>query len=67
MVESSIKSKELVLEQSSQIVIDRMKFLDKQLEHQQNMQLIPNQMQAQPIQVNQDNNSEAVEVKLIEE
>jgi len=67
MVESSIKSKELVLEQSSQIVLDRMKFLDKQLEHQQNMQLIPNQMQTQPIQLNQDNNSDAVETKLIEE
>ncbi len=42
MVESSIKSKEQVLEQSSQIVLDRMKFLDKQLEYQQNMQLTSN-------------------------
>jgi len=37
MVESSIKSKEQVLEQSAQIVSDRMKFLDKQLENQQDM------------------------------
>jgi hypothetical protein len=67
MVESAIKSKEQVLEQSSQIVLDRMKFLDKQLEHQQAMQLIPNQMQAQPIQLNQDSNTDVVETKLIEE
>jgi len=45
MVESTIKSKDLVLEQSAQIVLDRMNFLDKQLEHQQAMQFLPNQRQ----------------------
>lgn len=63
MVESAVKSKEQVLEQSSQIVLDRMNFLDKQLEHQQNMQLIPNQVQ--PQQINLTSNDD--EVKLIEE
>lgn len=63
MVASSIKSKELVLEQSSQIVLDRMKFLDKQLEHQQSMQFIPNQPQPQQINLTSNND----EVKLIEE
>jgi len=67
MVASAIKSKEQVLEQSSQIVLDRMKFLDKQLEHQQNMQLIPNQAQPQQVQLNQNNDSDVVETKLIEE
>jgi len=67
MVASAIKSKEQVLEQSSQIVLDRMKFLDKQLEHQQNMQLIPNQQQPQQVQLNHDNDSDVVETKLIEE
>ncbi len=62
MVASAIKSKEQVLEQSAQIVLDRMKFLDKQLKHQQSMQLIPN-LQSQPQQVNSD----IVETKLIEE
>jgi len=62
MVVSAIKSKEQVLEQSSQIVLDRMKFLDKQLEYQQTMQLIPNQ-QSQAQQVN----AEIVETKLLEE
>ena len=42
MVESSIKSKEQVLEQSSQIVLDRMKFLDKQLDYQQNTKFTQN-------------------------
>jgi hypothetical protein len=65
MVTSAIKSKEQVLEQSSQIVLDRMKFLDKQLEYQQNIQFIPNQ--AQPQQINLTSNNEAVETKLIEE
>jgi len=65
MVESAIKSKEQVLEESSQIVLDRMKFLDKQLEHQQSMQLIQNQPQYS--QLSQDNNSDIVETKLIEE
>lgn len=65
MVASAIKSKEQVLEQSSQIVLDRMKFLDKQLEHQQNMQLISNQ--PQQIESNSINNSNIVETKLIEE
>jgi len=64
MVESTIKSKELVLEQSSQIVLDRMKFLDKQLEHQQNIQQLPNQTQSQPINLNSNSDNE---VKLIEE
>ena len=64
MVISAIKSKEQVLEQSSQIVLDRMKFLDKQLEHQQNMQLIPNQ---QPTQLQHNNSSDVIETKLIEE
>ena len=66
MVESSIKSKELVLEQSSQIVLDRMKFLDKQLEHQHAMQLIPNQMQSQPLTISKDKDDE-IDVKMIEE
>ena len=57
MVESAIKSKEQVLEQSSQMVLDRMKFLDKQLEYQKNMP---------QIQLNQNNNSDVVETKLIE-
>lgn len=65
MVASAIKSKEQVLEQSSQIVLDRMKFLDKQLEHQQNMQIMPNQ--PQQIESNSINNSNIVETKLIEE
>lgn len=47
MVESAIKSKDLVLEQSAQIVLNRMNFLDKQLEHQQTMQ--PLTHQAQPL------------------
>jgi hypothetical protein len=64
MVSSAIKSKEQVLEQSSQIVLDRMKFLDKQLEYQQNMQFMPNQPQQQ---INLSSNNEAVETKLIEE
>ena len=64
MVASAIKSKEQVLEQSSQIVLDRMKFLDKQLEHQQNTQLTQNQ--PQHIELNQDNSSDIVETKLIE-
>lgn len=63
MVASAIKSKEQVLEQSSQIVLDRMKFLDKQLEHQQNMQLIPNKMQ----QLQSNDTAEVIETKLIEE
>jgi len=63
MVASAIKSKEQVLEQSAQIVSDRMKFLDKQLEYQQSMQLIPNQ--TQPQQLNLTSNSD--EIKLIEE
>ncbi len=66
MVESAIKSKEQVLEQSSQIVLDRMKFLDKQLEHQQNMQLIPSQ-QPQQVELNKNNDSDTIETKLIEE
>ena len=61
MVESSIRSKEQVLAESSQIVLDRMKFLDKQLEHQQSMQLIPNQ----PQQTDQTSDNDAI--KLIEE
>ena len=65
MVESAIKSKEQVLEQSSQIVLDRMKFLDKQLEHQQNMQLVPNQ--TEPKRIELDNDSDTIETKLIEE
>ena len=65
MVASAIKSKEQVLEESSQIVLDRMKFLDKQLEHQQSMQLTQNQPQYS--QLSQDNNSDIVETKLIEE
>jgi hypothetical protein len=65
MVASAIKSKEQVLDQSAQIVLDRMKFLDKQLEHQQNMQLIPNNQQ--PQQINLTSNDETVETKLIEE
>jgi len=36
MVESSIKSKDLILEQSSQIVAQRMEFLEKQLEKEYN-------------------------------
>jgi len=64
MVASAIQSKEQVLEQSSQIVLDRMKFLDKQLEHQQNMQLIPNQQEPQQIK---QNSSDVTDVKLIEE
>jgi len=39
MVESTIKSKELVLVQSAQMVLDRMAFLDKQLSHQQQVML----------------------------
>jgi len=64
MVESSIKSKEQVLEQSSQIVLDRMKFLDKQLEYQQNMQLTSNApQQIRDVQiVSQDS-----DIKLIKE
>ena len=62
MVASAIKSKEQILEQSSQIVLDRMKFLDKQLEHQQNLQFTQNQTQAQ--QINTTSNDE---VKLIQE
>ena len=42
------------------------KFLDKQLEHQQNMQLIQNQPQQQQ-QINLSTNNKAVETKLIEE
>lgn len=61
MVASAIKSKEQVLEQSSQIVLDRMKFLDKQLEHQQKMQPITN-----PVTERLKSN-EIIETKLIEE
>ena len=63
MVESAIKSKELVLEQSSQIVLDRMKFLDKQLAHQQSIQLAPNQ----PQRIELERDTETIETKLIEE
>jgi len=67
MVSSAIKSKEQVLEQSSQIVLDRMKFLDKQLEHQQNMQLIPSPTQPHPIPLNQNNHLNTIpETKRIE-
>lgn len=65
MVASAIKSKEQVLDQSSQIVLDRMKFLDKQLELQQTMQLT--NKQEQPQQLALDNNEEIVETKLIGE
>ena len=67
MVESAVKSKEQVLEQSSQIVLDRMKFLDKQLEYQQNMQFVPNSSEAQQTELNQHSNSDIIETKLIEE
>ena len=64
MVASAIKSKEQVLEQSEQIVLDRMKFLDKQLENQKNMQIMPNQ---QPQQIAQNVSvSDDVDVKMIE-
>jgi len=64
MVTSAIKTKEQVLDQSAQIVLDRMKFLDKQLEHQQNMQVVPNQ---QPQQIAQNVSvSDDVDVKMIE-
>ena len=62
MVESAIKSKDLVLEQSSQIVLDRMKFLDKQLEHQQNMPQIPTQSQ-----INTNNQKKDDEVLVLED
>jgi hypothetical protein len=39
MVESAIKSKDLILEQSSNIVLDRIKFLEKQLESQNTPQI----------------------------
>ncbi|MDQ6963035.1 MAG: hypothetical protein Q9M28_11020 [Mariprofundaceae bacterium] len=64
MVMSAIQSKEQVLEQSSQIVLDRMKFLDQQLEHQQNMPCIPNQPQPMRLDVS---NPDDIEVKSIEE
>jgi len=64
MVMSAIQSKEQVLEQSSQIVLDRMKFLDRQLEHQQNIEYIPNQPQPMRFSVS---NSDDVEIKSIEE
>ncbi len=67
MVESAIKSKEQVLEQSAQIVLDRMKFLDKQLEHQQNTPLIPNQQPSQQIELNKNNSSDTIDTKLLEE
>lgn len=39
LIESSVASKQLVLEHSSQIVSDRMKFLEKQLEHRKTLAL----------------------------
>ena len=65
MVASAIKSKEQVLEQSSQIVLDRMNFLEKQLQEQQNMQLIPNQMQQ--IHREAPQQADEIDVKMIEE
>ena len=62
MVESAIKSKDLVLEQSSQIVLDRMKFLDKQLDHQQNMAQIPTQPQ-----ININNQKKDDEILVLED
>jgi hypothetical protein len=64
MVISAIASKEQVLEQSSQIVLERMRFLDRQLEHQQHMQLIPNPQQ----QINlSSSNANTVEAHIVEE
>jgi len=65
MVASAIKSKEQVLEQSSQIVLDRMHFLDKQLEHQDFLQRIPNQMQPQPLSISPPKENEN-DIKRIE-
>jgi len=61
MVESAIASKQQILEQSSQIVLDRMKFLEEQLKHQQTIQL-----QNQHPTLNSTKEKD-VEVKLIEE
>ncbi len=62
MVASAIKSKEQILDQSAQIVLERVQFLEKQLQNQQNAQFLPNQPQktAEYISSNDD-------VKLIEE
>ena len=42
MIESTIKSKELILGESSQIVIERLQFLEKQLETQKNIPALSN-------------------------
>ena len=42
MIESTIKSKELILGESSQIVIERMQFLEKQLETQKSIPILSN-------------------------
>ena len=64
MVESAIDSKKQVSEQSAQIVLERMRFLDRQLENQQNMRIA----QSQPQKINLTaTDSKDVEVKLIEE
>jgi hypothetical protein len=64
MVTSAIQSKEEVLAHSSQIVLDRMKFLDKQLEQQAQL-LSNNTSHPQPLQTN--STRDTIETKLIEE
>jgi len=66
MVASAIKSKEQVLDQSAQIVLDRMKFLEAQLKHQQTMYIHNHQSNHQLDFTSQKDSNEA-EVKLIEE
>lgn len=65
MVISAIASKEQILEQSSQIVLARIAFLDKQLQEQKNIQLIQNQSQNINA-ISSKSNYDDVEVKLIE-
>jgi len=65
MVSSAIKSKEEVLAHSSQIVLDRMNFLEKQLAYQQSQPFLPNELSPQPLKPQLDNDT--IETKLIEE
>jgi hypothetical protein len=65
MVTSAIQSKEEVLAHSSQIVLDRMKFLEKQLEQQQAQLLLKTTPHPQLLE--ESSNSDTIETKLIEE
>jgi hypothetical protein len=53
LIESSVEAKKLVLEQSGQLVADRMKFLEKQIEHKETLHLnAPEKVKSLPSSTN---------------